>query len=319
MSTLKLYTSQDLPAEAYHSDKFPQVSGSILAAIHETCPAEWKYGEKKESAAMQFGTASHAALLEQDRFYSEFIRGIDPAEYPEALTTTNASMEKWLKERGIKCSGMDKEALIDAIDATGESPVILARLYESHAKQAEETGATVVPAKDYDTIVKMRDALHRNDYDGVLKNGQVELSCIGDDVKCRWDFVDLERPRIVDYKTTTSANPELFGNQAYKMNYWLKMAFQADIFEAKFGEFPEVILYAQSKKPPYIAVPYAMTAEQLQVGREQYQAAKAIYDRCVESNVWPAYGRGVQELVTPVWVAKSLGFGFDEIVEVGND
>jgi len=317
---MKTYTSNELTSDRYHSEEFPQASGSILAAIHATCPAEWKYGEPKESDAMGLGTAAHAILLEHDDFARRFARGVDVNDYPDALIT-NKDLERWLKESGIKgYSGKSKSELIEMIEATGEHPQIFDKIEGDFLALCEENKMIVVPSKMFDAIVKMRTVIFQNGYGELLSHGETEQSVIDeeDGLKCRFDYVGVhgDDAVIVDYKTTSSAHPETFGAQALRMNYWLKMALQYDLFVKAYKVMPRVILLAQSTKAPYVAQAYEITKEQLDIGREQYQAAKRLFDRCKEANVWPAYGGNVQPLQTPSWAARQFGFDSEESIEI---
>ncbi len=313
---MKIYTSKELPMERYHSEEFPQASGSILAAIHADCPAAWKYGEPKETDAMSMGTVAHAMLLEPEEFDKRFVRGLSESDYLSALFT-NKDLAAWLVNAGIKgSSGKTKEELIAMIDATGEQPPIWDRMVKNFTDFSEAQGLEVVPAKTYDTVQKMREVIFNNGYGELLSGGDTEVSLVNDHMglKCRLDFVGDSV--IVDYKTTSSAHPDNFGAQALRMNYWLKMALQQDLYAAHFGEFPVMILLAQSTKPPFIAQAYEMTEEQLSIGREQYQQAKALLDRCKEAGVYPAYGGGVRQLETPGWAARQFGFEMDDSIEI---
>jgi len=310
--TTTLYTSKELSNERYHSPEFPQASGSVLAAIHADCPAAWRYGEPKESACMAEGISAHVALLEPALFESKYARGIDPADYPNALVT-GKDLEGFCRDSGIKgYSGKKKEELIDFIIGLGEKVEILDIIERDHAAHCAENNIEVIPAKVFDTVKKMRDVIFLNGYGDLLADGHTEMSLINEDsdLKCRFDFVGSYgiQPVIVDYKTTSSAHPELFGAQAHRMHYWLKMALQRDLFVDYYGVEPRVILLAQSTKPPYLVQAYELTKDQIAVGREQYMEAHRLYNRCIESNAWPAYSGGIIELQTPGWAARQYQF-----------
>src|SRR5690554_3424508 len=113
---VQIYSSEQLSNDRYHSEEFPQASGSILSEIYHDCEAAWRFGEEKESKAMSTGIAAHAAMLEPELFESTYCRGIDPDEYPDALKT-NKDLEAWLKDKGIRgTSGKTKEELLNMID-----------------------------------------------------------------------------------------------------------------------------------------------------------------------------------------------------------
>lgn len=309
---MAIITADKLSNPEYQA--LPQIGGSSLVKIHNDCPAAWRFGDNEPTKALADGIAAHAAILEPELFAAQFVRGIDPADYPDALDT-NKSMEAWLKERGIKgCSGKDKSGLMEMIAATGEQVQILAAIIEKHA--ADNQQKTIVDPKTYDMITQMRAVIFADKtyraaftaHGGKFDAPMFELSSIGDETKCRWDCITADG-EIWDYKTTVSAHPEKFARSAHENGYWLKMALQHDHYVTEFGERPRrVVLLAQSKKAPYIPQAYELTDEQLQVGREQYQAALRLYGRCKAADVWPAYGGGVVELPTPNYLAYKYEF-----------
>lgn len=299
---MQIYKSTELTNPEYQD--LPEISGSALVQIHNDCPAAWRFGEPKDSPALADGIAAHACILEPELFEAEFVRDIDPADHPEALVT-GKDIEAWLKARGIKgYSGKRKPDLIAMARDTGEAPQILDEIIAEHA--VTNKGKTLVKASTFDMIQQMRRVVFADqDYKKAFLAGDFEVSLVDPETqrKCRIDCITAGE--IWDYKTTTSAHPDAFAKQAHDAGYWLKMAYQHDIYQDAFGEPPRrVVLLAQSKKPPYIPQAYQLTEEQLEVGREQYQAAFRLMRRCMEQDVWPAYGGGVQELPTPGWIAS---------------
>jgi hypothetical protein len=91
------------------------------------------------------------------------------------------------------------------------------------------------------------------------------------------------------------------------------MAFQHDVLEAVANKSPRMGLLAQGKSAPYIPQLYWFTAEQLEVGREQYLFALAQYHNCKTRDVWPAYFDGAVDLPTPDYIARRYGFDSEEI------
>jgi hypothetical protein len=328
-NNVRIYSSTQLTNDRYHSEEFPQASGSILNEIYQDCEAAYRFGDEKESKSMSTGIAAHAAMLEPELFDATYCRGIDASDYPEALVT-NKDMEAWLKARGIKgYSGKDKEGLIqmidDAVSADVPMPQIMCRMIEAQDQLSILSGITVVPPKAYDIVKKMREYLFKNGYGIYINSGPSEVSIVDIDgnLKVRIDkivYFDDGSYEIWDYKTTQSAHPEKFGAQAARMGYYLKMAMQRDLCEKAYGVPPRrVVLLAQCTKSPFIAQGYDMTEEQLNAGRDMYQGALKKYELSIATNSWPAYGGGVQPLWTPPYVARDLGFEMDSGVEFIED
>lgn len=324
---MQIFTGKELSNERYHSEEFPQASGSILSEIIESSPAEYFMREKKETKALNDGIAAHACVLEPERFRNTYVRGINPADYPDSLEG-NKMLEGWLKDRGIKCSGKIKSELLELIDKTGENPAILQRIIDKHEADSKEKGLEVIDFEVYDMILKMRKMLKQWGYVFTSKM-QYEVSLIDDDIKCRIDIIippnelapDGEltiNGEIWDYKSTSFIHPDQFGREAVNRNYWLKMAMQADLFERKYGNKPDrVVLLAQSKKGHhYLAQAYQLTSQQLEAGRADYRVALSILHNCQKTGSWYGYGGGVTELQTPGYIAHERGFNDQiEIIE----
>lgn len=316
---MPLFTSKQLSNEAYHA--LPEVGGSTLVKIFNDCPAAWRYGENEPTKALVDGIAAHVCVLEPSLFVERFVRGIDPADYPDALDT-NKSMESWLKDRGIKgYSGKSKSELVDMVLAAEPSQQILEAMERDFLLTNE--GKTIVKPKDFDMITAMRGAIYRQpDYRHMLTNTagnyplEFELSFISQNgTKVRWDCITADGA-IEDYKTCISAHPNEFSKSAARNGYWLKMAFQHDHFVEAFGDRPKHVgLLAQSKKHPYIPQNYILTDEQLRVGRQQYQEALDTYNRCIDTGIWPAYGGGTIALPTPSYLAYEYGMEESEEIE----
>jgi hypothetical protein len=315
---MRIYTKESLTNERYHSNEFPQASGTILAEIHSSCPAQWRYGEKSDTSALKIGTWSHAAILESDTFNQKYIRGLDESEHPDALFTAK-DLERWLKDAGIKSkSGMTKSELSNLILETGEEVKIWDVMNSRFEQECEIVKKEIITAKTYDMIQSMKFWLVSFGYKDLFIGGDAEVSIVDDEngLKCRCDYIKSTKDSvtIIDYKTTTDVNPSVFSAHALKYNYWLKMALQSDLIEKITGIKPKVILLAQSKKPPFLAQAYEMSEQQLLVGREQYQQAHKTFKECMSTGKWPAYGGGIIQLETPSWAAYQ--FGFEDTIEV---
>jgi hypothetical protein len=302
-----------MSADEYHADT-SCIGGSALFKILNDCPAAWRFAGESKSQALADGTAAHAAILEPDLFADQYARGISALDYPNALRTV-AEITARIKEVGTGgASGKSKSQLIELLATADPDAQVLDTIIEQHAK-ANDCKQIVDPTF-YDSLEKMRFVIFSDpEYRAAFFGAKFEVSAFLHDVgvKCRFDCV-TKNGEIWDYKTTVSANPELFAASAYKYGYWLKMALQHDIYESVFNEKPRrVVLLEQSKTAPYIAQAYEISEEQLSIGREQYRSALELYLECKERDSWPAYGGGVMPLPTPNWAARLHGIDNDEI------
>lgn len=316
---MKVYFNNELSNEDYHADT-EHINGSGLWNIYDRCPAAWRYKdeEDEQSKALIFGTGSHTALLEPERFDAEYARMPVVDDFPKdkdgkpTVLVTTADMNSWAKERGIKgLSGKSKAEVIKIIQATGE-PV---KIYDVIREEAEKAaaGKKMLEGGDYDAIQQMRAVIHANSYySSLLAGAYAEVSILGElngeKAKVRFDCL-TKGGDIIDYKTAVSAKPEEFFRHAARLGYFMKMAMQHDMFVAAYGHAPRSVnLLVQEKKAPYIAVLIRLTEEQLHIGRIQLNGAMALYKACKENNSWNDYSMGnhVIEMQTPEWFKKQF-------------
>jgi hypothetical protein len=308
---IQTFTPDQLSNDDYHGEKYAEyASGSSLHLLFTECPAALKYGEHEESAALHFGTASHAAMLEPELFEKEFVKAIKKDDFE---ITSDAAIKAKLKAMGMTGYSTKKwpDLIIMLLNADPEAKIFALESWLQEC-ECQSKGQTLVGADNYDMIMQMRETLFANPSNiELLKGAQVEMSVICEveidgtwhKVKIRPDIITGDRS-VPDYKTTANMNPEKFGRQAHEAGYWFKQAFVCDILKAVYEQDFKAGLLAQGKKAPHIYQLYWLTGDQLQVGREQYQSALRMFTHCNESDVWPAYFDEPTELPTPGYVAK---------------
>lgn len=301
----RVYLSEELSNEDYHAEK-EHVSGSFLHTLLAYCPAKAKFTPPKDAAHFIFGTTAHTNMLEKHRFDSAYIRLPEQSEFKD-LITSEAGIKSFLKAEGVAgYSSKSLPELLEMVDRTGKNPHIWHRILKQVEDEAK--GRLIVPGKDYDRVMTMREVVMNNGaMREVVESGSPEVSIFvmihGVKVKVRIDRITADAC-IVDYKSTKSAQPEEFGRHAMNLGYWLKMALQHDAFHAYYGRPPTAVkLLAQEKEEPFLAKLYRLSDFQLNEGRMQYQAALALYKRCKETNTWPSYGltNDEEELQTPAY------------------
>lgn len=316
---MKVYLNNELSNEQYHADT-EHINGSGLWNIYDRCPAAWRYKdeEDEQSKALIFGTGSHTALLEPERFEAEYARMPIVEDFPKdkdgnrTVLVTASDMNSWAKERGIKgLSGKTKAEVIKIIQATGETVLIYDVIREEAEKDA--TGKHMLEGTDYDAIMQMRAVIHANSYYSSLLTGAYsEVSILGELLsepsKVRFDCL-TRGGDIIDYKTAVSAKPDEFFRHAARLGYFMKMAMQHDMFVEAYGHAPHSVnLLVQEKKSPFIPALIRLTDEQLRIGRIQLRSAMEIYKACKKANSWPGYSMGnpVIEMETPEWFKKQF-------------
>lgn len=344
MSDFKVFTSAELPNEEYHDPNSwtaEYTSGSVLAEIHGSSPASWRFKERDDKAKpLVFGTQSHTNFESKALFEKLYRRAPAQEDYKD-LITSQAGLAAKLKSFGLKgTSGKNYPELLEMLHRCGENLNVWWLIELLAEWEAKADGVELVPAKDYDACVAMRQVLESVPEHNACMNSptaQRELSIFGVingvKVKIRIDHVDEcknveadiltgydergnpiletvtypEAIVITDYKTTLSANPNEFDRLAYAHGYCLKMALQHDLFKKAYPNEtrPVVVrLLAQEKKPPYLPLAFRLNQEHIVIGRMQYMSVIQQFRLCQEYNVWPSYANGAPEvsLGVPAWV-----------------
>lgn len=335
----KAFTSEEMSNDFYHDPDAwtaEYVSGSSLSDIHSSCPAAWRFADKQKTKALEFGTQSHTNFESRELFTRTYRRATK-ADEVEGLITSQTALAAKLKSFGLTgTSGKQYPELIKMMVDAEQDLKILWLIEMIEESQARADGVELIKAEDFDNCIRMRQVLEAIPAHNACMNSptaQRELSIFGEiagvKVKVRLDHVDVvkdytvyetlengevtsthypEAVIITDYKTTQSANPAEFNNNAARLGYYLKMALQRDLFVKAFNEKRPVFvrLLAQEKKEPFIPLAFRMKDDQLRIGRIQYMEVLSGFAIWKQHDVWPAYCNNEPEveMQTPLWLAK---------------
>lgn len=120
--------------------------------------------------------------------------------------------------------------------------------------------------------------------------------------KGRMDFVS-EAGAIVDLKTARDASPSGFGREAARLLYHGQAAFYVDGYKSATGRELPFKIIAVEAEPPYVVQVYALTDEQLGLGRELYRSLLDRLNLCRVERRWGGYVDGETPLALPGWMA----------------
>ncbi len=321
------YSADEMTNEDYHNSETgtlkDYISGTALCTVYNQSLAHWKRGEMKESAALHFGIASHAAVLEPKLFNDDFARGFDKKIYEgrkhelpggelvkNELLTSDVALKAALKSYGI--TGLSKYTG-DALRAfaINKIPHLNIMDFEERLHLIANKGKVIVAPRDFDTICLMREEVLRNDNPKVvaaMRFMEVEQTFTAEIegvlVKVKPDMV-TRLNSVWDYKTCQSAHPEKFARHAYDYGYYLKMALQKDVIKKATGkDVPELVLFAQEKSAPYVVKPWVMGEKEIEIGRQQYKRALSLVKKARQHNIYPAYGKRPETMTTPQYILK---------------
>jgi hypothetical protein len=275
-----------VPFETYQA--MEGLNASLLKEMRHS-PRMFRYRRQnpKTTKSMVFGTGGHCAVLEPDRFGSDF-------------------------------------AVWDRRTDAGKSAPRTGQHWE--AFQREHAGQTVLTADEHAKVMSLQMAV-RGDRDAMryLGRGEPEVSMQwlhnGRPCKARPDWLTRDwidgngerqtRPCLVGLKSSRDCRPFQFGRQAANLGYHLSWGYYYDGFKALTGEEPKVVEIVVDAEPPHCVVVYEVPDEVLQLGCEEYLALIEKLDECERTNTWPGPVSGEQPLVLPAYV-----YGEEEITYV---
>jgi len=252
----------DVPNALYHAG--PGISKSGLDLIHES-PATYrvmKDNPKPGTAAMQFGSAFHAAVLEPHIFERDYIP--DPFNGSRAKAAIEARA---------------------ALEAEG-------KILVGHNPNPE----TIWDRGEWDTIRFMRDAVLAHPEASIFlepDDGLSEVSWfwVDPDVrrlcKCRHDRWNESHRLICDLKTTVDASLTGFQRAVHDFRYDVAAAWYQDGTRRCGQMIQGMIFIACEKKPPYHVATYEIDPEWVRQGRIKYQNDLRLYDQCMREQDWP--------------------------------
>lgn len=265
-----------LSAEAYHADRTSISSSGLRALLAPGCPAQFHYDRdhpQPPKREFDLGNAVHTAVLGEGHDIVE-ITGF--SDYKKA----------------------DARALRDEAYAAGKVPLL---------------------PKEKVQVDAMAAAIRRHRDAGPLfapGNGRPERSIYWTDratgVRCRvrpdWLIVRPDVTAIVDFKTTTDANPDACSKAIESYSYHQQGALYIDGVQAA-GLAPEgarFFFVFQSKKAPYLITVRELSDQDQDIGRARNEEALRIYADCVANDEWPDWTGPVDtipQLGMPSWAA----------------
>jgi hypothetical protein len=228
---------------------------------------------REPSDAMLLGTAAHTAVLEPQKFLSEY-------------------------------------ALWDVRADTDEDKVSPRKGKKWDAFVLANPSKTIVRADEHSAAMAMRDAVRANPYAmKYLGKGDPEVAMWWCDsgterlCKGRADWITSVdgAPVIVGLKSARDCRGGPFGIMAAKLDYAIQWAFYQDGYRQITGVTPRVVEIVVESAAPHDVVVYAIPDAILEEGRKEYTRLLQVLGECEKANAWPGVAEGEQTLELPAW------------------
>jgi hypothetical protein len=266
--------------ERYHGQLTvrPSFSRSMAHTLVTSCPAKlWDscylnpHVQPEQKDKFDIGDASHLIVLEPEQWGDRVVL-IDADSY-----RTNAAKESR-----------------DAAYAAGKTPLLpdqRAHILAMHRALIADSDAR---------------ALLFDDTGG--ENEQTFVAIDQDTglyLKARTDRVNLRDGRVVDFKSTGSANPDDWAGRVYDNGYYIQDPFYREVIGGATGEWiKEFIFVVQEAKPPYLISINWLDTIDIELGRNSMGRATDIFARCLATGRWPGYGRNMVKM--KAWARNAL-------------
>ncbi|MFC9786463.1 PD-(D/E)XK nuclease-like domain-containing protein [Rhodococcus sp. NPDC127528] len=266
-----------IPDHVYHSDRGSLSSSGARKLLPPSCPAIFRHERDHPptpSNAFDLGHAAHSLVLGEG---SE-LRMI-PAEI---LSANGAATTK------------DAKAFVEQARADGAVPLKPDEYQQVH-DMAAAVRANPYAASLLRTGVPERSLFWRDPVTGVWLRARPDWTTTGAD----------GRPILVDYKTSTSANPDDFRSSAAKYGYHQQAPYYLDGMAALGVHDCGFVFIVQDKNPPYLVSVVELTADAMLLGRDLNRAAIDIYAECTAADQWPGYGDQIHLIDLPKWAYYS--------------
>lgn len=259
---------QGIPNESYHAG--PGISKSGLWTIHAQSPAHYKYGQRKETKAFDFGEACHLAILEPESFETKVVRG------PE-----DRRGNKW--KDAVEACALDGKLLL----TSGDYDEVLAIRDVIHADSW--INSIITGGKPE-----------------IEASGYFIDPVTGELCRVRPDFYRKDLKLILDVKSAESAHPDAFARSVVNFGYHVQEPFYSDGWTILGQPVEAFAFLVFEKKAPYAKAVYELPPSIVEEGRAIMRKAMDTYHECRKADQWNGYGEGVQELSFKRWAYQHI-------------
>ena len=249
------------------------VSSSDLKYLLKS-PLHYKYYKSsphEETPSMKLGTAVHTAVLEPERFLTDYLRA------PELDKRTKAGKEEWAR-----------------LESSGK--IILSN--DDYQKVLDMSN-NVLNHKLAGNLFKGGEA--ETSYYWQQPVGLNEILC-----KCRPDYIKPLKggDLILDLKTTRNGSYNAFRRQAfYELNYQISAAHYLTGYKAVTGREAQAFIFVTvENEPPYAVSIFRADTQFVIYGEMQCEQLYELYFNCASQDDWPGYPDEIQDLDLPVSV-----------------
>lgn len=226
-----------------------------------------------EKSCLTLGNATHVAVLEPERYGSEFVTWTRRTEGGNAAPRNGKHWDEFrLANTGKTILTYDENALAQAIAAAVRA--------DANANAYLASGDPEVTLQwILDAALGARPAKSRVDW----------LTAIDGE------------PYLVGLKTARNCSHFAFGRQAAQLEYAMQWAYYFDAFNAITGREAKMREIVVESDAPHAVAVYRITEDIIEQGRENYWELVKLLAECEERGEWPGPVAGEEDLTLPTW------------------
>lgn len=257
----------DIENQVYHED-LGSISASWLKEGHKSMHRFLTYPFKPKSEgspSLRLGTLVHTMILEPSLFKDKyFVLNRSELPFPESTMAKKENKEFVESKKALGFEVLDYD------------------VYEQVKSMAESVLSDPLMRK-YMAAGYIENSIYWSDPDtGLPMRTRPDL----------WVPLANNKAAIVDIKTTDSAYATDFFSSVAKFYYPLQAAIQCDGVAIATGREISTYLYvAVEKNYPYDYCIYRLVEDDIAASRVMYKEILSQIKVCVETDVWPSYGR----------------------------
>jgi exodeoxyribonuclease VIII len=262
----------NVPFDAYLARELGMVSKSALDLVHRSLAHYKAYidgAEEESTPAFAFGSAFHCALLEPDRFAAAY--AVEPDFGDLRTKIGKAARDEWRAEHvgALPLSDYDARMIAGMVGAVRSHPLAGKMIRDGEAE----------------VTVRWKDA-------------ETGLQC-----KSRADYYVSRLGMVLDVKSTQNASEREFKRDVAKYRYFVQDALYRAGFAAVGAPIKHFVFVAVEKSPPFGVATFSLNMDGVAMGNEQARRGMTALANAMQSNEWPGYPVGIQQLDVPPWAA----------------
>jgi hypothetical protein len=264
---------RSVPPTVYHERHLGLVSRSALEQMQRSAAhyKAWVDGtvEDEETPALIFGAAFHCAMLEPQRYETDY--AVEPSFGDCRKTANKEARDAWRREH----AGATWLPIEDARAITG-----MVKAVHSHPLASK-----MVRDGEPELTVRWQD-------------DETGLPC-----KARSDYYVERLGMVADFKSSLDASPEAFRKEIVKRRYHRQYAFYRDGFAAVGAAAAHFVFVVVEKSPPYAIGIYTLDEQGVALGHSQVHALMRDMRDCLDKKAWPGFPATIRTLDLPPWAA----------------